>query len=506
MSATDSTLDLVRQIMSKANNPAELQKSNPYNPSWTIPGSATTGLQSYDLEGPAKNLYPVLTPIRNRLPRVSGKGGSQANWKAVTALNVGQQYAGVAEGRRGQMISHSVADYNAVYRTIGLESAVTFEAELSAEGYDDLRARAATMLLQSMMVEEEQLILGGNTSVALGTTPTPSLATTTTGGSIAASTTVSVICIAMSYDAFRRNNSATLPTALTPTTTITPTDGAGTLTVGAGFAQKSTNTTLATGAGTATNAITATVASVAGAYGYAWFWGTAGSETLGAITSTSQVVITTAAGTGTPTATAFTSDNSTSSLVFDGLLSIVAKSGMNGYRYAATPGSGLTGDGSSGIVEFDVLLQHMWDVWRLQPSRMMVSSQEMLNIRKRILASGGSQNAVRFAFDVGPGQTIVGGSKPRGYLSPFQMTGQPSEIPIEMHPNMPPGTILFETDVLPYAVNNVSNIAQIKCRRDYYQTEWPLRTRMYEYGVYSDQVLQHYAPFSMGVITNLANV
>ena len=38
---------------------------------------------------------------------------------------------------------------------------------------------------------------------------------------------------------------------------------------------------------------------------------------------------------------------------------------------------------------------------------------------------------------------------------------------------------------------------QIRTRQDYYQIEWPLRTRKYEYGVYADEVLQHYFPPSM---------
>jgi hypothetical protein len=29
-----------------------------------------TGLSAYDLQAPAKNLYPIVTPLRNSLPRV----------------------------------------------------------------------------------------------------------------------------------------------------------------------------------------------------------------------------------------------------------------------------------------------------------------------------------------------------------------------------------------------------------------------------------------------------
>ena len=34
--------------------------------------------------------------------------------------------------------------------------------------------------------------------------------------------------------------------------------------------------------------------------------------------------------------------------------------------------------------------------------------------------------------------------------------------------------------------------------------EWPLRSRRYEYGVYTDQVLQVYFPPANAVLTNIA--
>ena len=37
-----------------------------------------------------------------------------------------------------------------------------------------------------------------------------------------------------------------------------------------------------------------------------------------------------------------------------------------------------------------------------------------------------------------------------------------------------------------------------------YQTEWPRRTRAYEYGVYTDQVLQNKFMPGMAVLTNLS--
>ena len=80
-----------------------------------------------------------------------------------------------------------------------------------------------------------------------------------------------------------------------------------------------------------------------------------------------------------------------------------------------------------------------------------------------------------------------------------------STIDIRVHPNMPAGTVFLDTLMLPYPTSNVGNVRQIRTRQEYYQIEWPLRSRKYEYGVYADEVLQHYAPFSMSIITNVAN-
>ena len=38
--------------------------------------STATGLLAYDLQAPAKNLYPFVTPIRNMMPRVGGGTGA----------------------------------------------------------------------------------------------------------------------------------------------------------------------------------------------------------------------------------------------------------------------------------------------------------------------------------------------------------------------------------------------------------------------------------------------
>lgn len=463
------------------------------------PGGATTGLNYYDLELGAKFLVPVLTPLRNETPRVSGRGGTQANWRAITSINTGKIRIGVSEGNRGGVIDVGTTDYTAVYRGIGLEGSATFEADYAAQGFDDVRAQAGLRTLQALMIGEESSILGGNNSVALGTTGTPSLAASTTGGTLATSTQ-SVICVALTLDGYLNASVAGgIQASISRTNPDASTD-----TYGGGAAQKSAAATQAVTGPTAS--ISATVAQKTNAVAYAWFWGLGGSEVLGAITTINSVVITAAAA-GTQTAASLPSaDWSQNALIFDGLLTMCNKN-LGSYVQAlatGTAGTGtpLTGDGAGGVVEIDLALKSFWDNWRLSPDCIWVSSQEAQNISRKILA-GNANAAQRFMFTAVQ-DAIGGGVMVRSYLNRFSMTGG-KEIPIRIHPNLPAGTLLFTSSTLPYQLNGVNNVIQVKTRKEYYQVEWPLRTRKYEYGVYADQVLQHYFPASMGIITNIGN-
>jgi hypothetical protein len=503
MSATNTTqetLDLLRAA--QASPSAELAKST-----FSQPGSATTGLNYYDLEGPAKRIYPVLTPLRNEIPRVSGKGGIQAAWRAITGINTTGLRAGVSGGNRGGVIAVSTADYVAAYRGIGLEANVDFEADYAAEGFDDARARAAQSLLEAVMIQEEYMIVGGNNSVALGTTPTPTVSASNTGGALSATGgngagVYSVICVALAFDAYLNGSVVGgIQGAISRTNADASVDN-----FGGGAARKSSAATGTISSGSV-GSLSVTVAAVNGAVAYAWFWGAAGSEVLGAITTINSVKITDVAA-GTQTAASLgANDNSTNALAFDGILTQIYKPGSNAYIASlatgtAGVGSTLTADGVGGIVEIDAALKSFWDNYRLTPDTIWVNSQEALNISKKILA-GNANGASRFVFNADQG-ALGGGVMVREYLNRFSMGGA-TAIPIRIHPNVPPGTILFTTKKLPYPLSNVTNVLQIRARRDYYQIEWPLRSRKYEYGVYADQVLQCYFPPAFGVITNIAN-
>jgi hypothetical protein len=491
--AAGVSLDALMKTLSEApvltGETSELLKST-----FSQSGSATTGLTFYDLEAGAKFLYPVLTPLRNEIPRVSGRGGIQANWKAVTGINTSGIRIGVSGGNRGAVIAVSVADYAAAYRGIGLEDNVDFEAQYAGQGFEDIRALAAKVGLQALMLGEELLLLGGNGTVALGTTPTPSLTASTTGGTMTA-TTKFVACVALTLEGFvNASVTAGIPTQVTRTNADASVD-----TFGGGSAQKSAAASVAT-TGT-TGSIAATVTAVRGAVAYAWFWGaSAAASTLGAITTVNKATLTTDAGSGTQAYSSLpSSDNSTNNLVFDGLLTQAMKSGSNAY-YKSLDGATLTADGASGIVEIDAALKSFWDNYRLTPDTLWISSDLALTISQKIL-EGNANGAYRIVVNMEQG-IMVGGVMVATYLNRFSMNGA-NVLKVRIHPNMPAGMIFLSSNSLPYSVSGVGNVMQVRTRQEYYQIEWPLRTRKYEYGVYADEVLQHYFPPSMGVIANI---
>lgn len=467
---------------------------------WSEPSDAVSGIAGYDLEAPAKLLIPVITPLRNLIPRVSGRGGVSAQWRAVTGINTNNTGPGVAEGTRGGVPTTVVTPYSANYVGLGLEDFVTFEADLAAANFQDVKALATQLLLWNLMIAEEGVLLGGNTSYSMGTTPTPTVTPSNTGGALT-TLTWSVICVALSFDA---NRISTVAGGVPNTVARTNIDGT-TTTYNGGGAQKSA---AATGATTGTTgSLAVTVAPVRGAVAYAWYWGAAGSELLGAITTINSISITAVAA-GTQNATAHTgSDHSTNAYVHDGLITFAAKAAYGGYYAvqatgAAGTGTPLTGGTDGSITEIDTDLQYFWDTLRLSPDTMWVSAQEQKNITKKVL-TGSTTAAQRFNITIEQG-AFAGGTLVTSYLNKFTMAGA-KEIPIKLHPNMPNGTILYTTKGVPYPLSNVQNVMQVKTRRDYHQLEWPIRTRRWEYGVYTDQVLQHYFPPSLGIRQNIAN-
>ena len=266
--------DIARTILAQAGvDPDRLEKSI----------STATGLVAFDLQAPAKNLYPSATPLRNRVPRVAGGTGTATNWRQVSSL-IGSGYDAigwVAEGQRAGQMSYVTATKSASYVTLGEEDSATFEAINAAVGFEDVQATMAMRLLQKTMLKEEMAILAGNNSLALGAPAAPSLSVGGSGATLPAAT-YSVIVVALTLQGYQNSS---LAGGVATSKTVTGADGK-TFNVNGGSSNKSTNATQAVTLG---QTLYASVAAIQGAVAYAWFVGTAGSEVLQSITTINSV-------------------------------------------------------------------------------------------------------------------------------------------------------------------------------------------------------------------------
>jgi hypothetical protein len=467
--------------------------------------TVSTGLTAYDLQAPAKNLYPTITPLRNSLARVARLNpGDAAHWRSIFAtIGSGFDAMGwVPEGQRSASMSYSATSITLPYVTLGEEDTVTFEAEAAAQGFEDINATATLRILQKTMRKEETALLGGNTSLALGTPGAPTLTASGTGATLPGQT-YSVIVVGLTFEGYRNSS---LSGGVAATKTITGNDG-NTYTLNGGSSMRSANVTQAVTFG---QTLFATAPIINGAVAYAWYVGPAGSETLQAITTINSAAFSAPLATGQQAASVVTADNSRNpGLAFDGLLTDGFNPATASFVQAlasgpAGTGTFLTPSGRGSIAEIDNMLMQMWNNYRLSPTVIYVNAQEQKNITAKCLTNA-SGPLVRYNVDASqsaPYEFTASGVV-RWYYNPF--TGV--EIPMPVHPDLPPGTILAYCERLPawYQSNETPNVAEVLTRRDYYRVDWPVRTRRREFGVYTEEVLAIYASFGIGILTNIGN-
>jgi hypothetical protein len=517
---TAATLDLYKQALRAPSD--EITKAI----------STGTGLVAYDLQAPAKNLYPVLTPLRNKIPRVGGGTGVATNWRQVNAI-IGSGWSSmgwVPEGQRSGQMSYNTSNKSANYVTIGEEDAATYEAISAGVHFEDIQARMTFRLLQQMMLKEEMAILAGNAGasnggVSLGVPTAPTLSPVSDTASTLTSATYYAQVVALTLEGYQNAggtplntvagtaNSAVTAASVVPTQkTVAGADGKTYVLSGGSSNISLLSSGQATVSGTSALGLTCPV--VNGAVAYAWFVGTtnaAGSGTLQAITPLNSCLIAAPLVTGTQSASTITADNSYNlNYAYNGLLTS-AFAAANSYVNAlatGTVGTGtfLTSSGRGSVVEIDQMFQTMWNNYELSPTVLYVNAQEQKNITSKVL-NGTSAPLLRFTREGDSGEySITASGAVNYYYNPFAV-GTGTRIPVIVHPKVPPGTIVAWAENLPvqYESNEVPNVAEVKTRVDYYQIDWPIVTRQRQVGVYAESVLAVYAPFAMGIITNIGN-
>jgi hypothetical protein len=140
----------------------------------TLTSPLSTSFAAFDLEAPAKLLTPRPTPLRNRIPRKKGVGTSHRvkrilGYTGTGTGGVGNTWPGVTQDttttfgaiayERGPKISYAADDLILPYNSYSLSDSVTFDANFSGLGYQDLRQLSSTSTLYATMLMEERMML-----------------------------------------------------------------------------------------------------------------------------------------------------------------------------------------------------------------------------------------------------------------------------------------------------------------------------------------------------------
>jgi hypothetical protein len=453
---SQQTIDAIKAILSEPGSSVA-----PGGVTVTKDVTTATGLVAYNLEPAAKVLQPVLTPLRNMLPRPkNAKGGTAVNWKQIASLNATTTSPFTAEGTKGAAISYTAEDKSAAFRTISRSSSVTFEAQHAGVTFEDVRAKDTGRLLNTVMLIEEQALLGGR-NAALGTVTAPTVVCDNTGA--IADGTYGVVVRAITN---------------------------------LGRGKKSTSTTTGALSTSNTNRITASTPWVEGAVAYEWYIGTGGSEKYQTTTQLNSVSVTSLL-----TADDLPADNSADTLAFDGLLAQITATVSPSCRTLAT---GTNGVGTQlGLGDIDDTLKSMWDNAQADPDVMVVNSEQSIKITKLILAANGGPTLYVQQTGEGANQgAITGGYRATHYMNP--VTGKP--IPIKVHPFLRAGTVLLLTLEMPVSIPDaqIDNAIDVFVQAEYMQLDYAMNSPKWEYEVRVEETLRVFFTGGCAAIRNIA--
>ena len=456
----------------------------------------STSFAAFDLEAPAKLLTPRPTPLRNRIPRKKGVGTSH-RIKRITGYTgtgtggQGQIWPGITEStttafgsinfERGAKISYTADDIILPYNSYSLSDSVSFDANFSGLGYQDLRQLSSTSTLYATMLMEERMMLMGR-----GTA-------TGYAGAVAAPTVT-----------ITAPSAATGQVALANSTYyIYVTADAGISSTGFG---ESVVTTVASQATSSQVLKIVVSAPVAGALGYNVYIGTttgvanakyqgtfksltgyvvgAGSASVGdtIVYSTSSSIL----------ASRASSDTSAYATGYDGILPTLL--GANtGYNYNINSTFSNTNAGT----EFQTVFANLYNSVKADPDEILMNGSDRKQLSDAIKGSANANYRLNISQDETTGVTY--GSVVNGIVN--ETTGK--SLGITVHPWLPQGVAPVMSYTLPIPDTEVSDVWSNYLVQDYMGIQWPVTQFAYEFSTYFRGTFFCSAPAWNGIVSGI---
>jgi hypothetical protein len=466
----------------------------------TLTSPLSTSFAAFDLEAPAKMLTPRPTPLRNRIPRKKGVGTSHRQkqilgYTGTGTGGVGNTWPGITQDttttfgainyERGPKISYAAQDLILPYNSYSLSDSVTFDANFSGLGYQDLRQLSSTSTLYATMLMEERMML-----MARGTASGYS-------GALSAPTFTLASPVA--------SGSQTALAATTYYVNVTADAGISGNGFGESILGTEANTAVASG-----DVLTITVASpVTGALGYNIYVGTAtGAANLkyqGTLKGTGTFTIQGAAAQGltgnnaplTTTGAAAsraTADTSAYATGYDGILATVL--GPNtGYNNAINSTFSTSNPGG----EFQTAFAAMYQNVKADPDVVLLNGNDRKQLSDAI-KSGSNANYRLVINNPGEDGTTYG-SVVTGLQN--EVTGK--SVDLMVHPWLNQGVAPILSFTLPIPDTEVSDVWANFLVQDYMGIQWPVTQFSYDFSTYFRGTFFCSAPAWNGAVSGIVN-
>jgi hypothetical protein len=460
----------------------------------TLTTPLATGFVPFNLVAPSRLIYPVYSPFRNKIPRTQGQGTSYRA-KIVTGISgsqTGSSGGNFVDTAIPELVSgggsmsnwplnlpasgnQDSVDIIVPYKFLGLSENVSWLAQFSGQGFEDVSALANLILLQEMMLNDEAQILAA-TSTALSTPSAPTCtARTPNAGETALSGTITNNTVDIKVTAANWYGETT-PSAVTAVTgVVTATDVI--------------DVTITPVSGALWYNIYVTVGTVAGTY-HRMVTG------VGGLTYTLQGAVPTT-GTGIPA-----SDTGTySTYRFEGLIPVLSGHSQGGSNVYPSGWQGGYIDQSVGdTLNINVVnaalggLYYGTGGYKADPAELVGNGADIQNLSNDIVQAGNATNYRLFVT-----QTDTPGVRAGAAVSEFVNPVTRSIVRIMVHPWQPQGTVLYMSYNLPMSFSNVSNVWEMNMVQDYLSIGWPVIDATFRYSVFEYGALAANAPFYCGI-------
>ena len=462
----------------------------------TLTTPLSTSFAAFDLEAPAKLLTPRPTPLRNKIVRKKGVGTSH-RVKRITGYTgtgtggQGQIWPGITEStttafgsinfERGSKISYTADDIILPYNSYSLSDSVSFDANFSGLGYQDLRQLSSTSTLYAtMLMEERMMLMGRGTATGYaGALSAPTITVTApsagTGQVALANATYYVYVTAdagISSTGFGESVVSSVATQATSSQVLKIV--VNTAVVGAlGY-----NVYIGTTTGVANAKYQGTFKSLTG------YVVGAGSASVGdtLVYSTASSIL----------ASRASSDTSAYATGYDGILTTLLGSNT-GYNNNINSTFSNTNAGT----EFQTVFANLYASVKADPDEILMNGSDRKQLSDAIKGSANANYRLNISQDETTGVTF--GSVVNGIVN--ETTGK--SLGITVHPWLPQGVSPVMSYTLPIPDTEVSDVWANYLVQDYMGIQWPVTQFAYEFSTYFRGTFFCSAPAWNGIVSGI---